>query len=81
MDTTTLLIIIVVLLLLGGGWYGRGRWYSQSSDYQRAVESLAKLKPSVQSRKGWVSWLSALCRLEAMPLSSIHPNAVERTSF
>ena len=53
MDTTTLLIIIVVLLLLGGGWYGRGRW-SQSSDYQRAVESLAKREAvrAIQERLG-----------------------------
>jgi hypothetical protein len=71
-----------------------GAGTSQSSDYQRAVESLAKrddgagseLHRFLKSRprnsvKLREAGSSPSAELEAMPLSSIHPNAVERTWF
>jgi hypothetical protein len=71
-----------------------GAGTSQSSDYQRAVESLAKRddgtrvgasplpqKPCAQFGKLREAGSSPSAESEAMPLSSIHPNAVERTWF
>ena len=45
MDTTTLLIIIIIVLLVGGGgWYGRGRWFSDSSAISIPLISLGERK-------------------------------------